>query len=151
MQNALLPPGLFAFREATVKRVVSADPIANAEFSLTVPAGKAWLLQSVTAVLVQGITNTPQPLLQITDGSNILFESIGSTTAQAVSTTCRYTWSNSLLLSGQIGATVDVHATGSLPENLVLPAGYVITSKTLGLAATADWGIASALVVEYSN
>lgn len=150
MQIAL-PAGLYNFREATIKRVVSADPAANAEFSLTVPAAKAWNLISVSAVLVQGITNTPQPLLQIQDASaNVLFESLGSTTAQGVSTSCRYTWANSLLLSGQIGATVDVHATGSLPENLILPAGYVITSKTLGLAATADWGIASALVVEYA-
>lgn len=151
MQPFTNSAGLAAFREAVVKRVVSADPAANAEWTLTVPASTAWHVRSVTAVLVQGITDTPQPLLVIKDASgNVLSEHFGSTTVQAVSTTQRYTWSAGGPLTGNAGATTNVHSNGTLPLDLVLLAGWTISSNTIGLAATADWGIASARVVEYT-
>lgn len=151
MLPALAPAGLPGFGQAAIKRVVSADPAANAEFTLTVPARTAWKITSVTAELVQGITDTPRPMLQVLDDAgNILGEYFGSTTVQAVSTTCRYTWAIGSDLTGLAGATTDVHSNGTLPDGLILQAGWQLKSKTIGLAATANYGVASALVVEYT-
>jgi hypothetical protein len=134
----------------TIKSVQTSDPAANAELSQTVTAAKTWQLLSISVALVQGITQTPQPILQITDGTNVLFESFGSSAAQAVSTTCQYNWAPGLTLSAQVGATTNVHATAPLPSGLFLPAGYKIQTSTLGKGANSDYGIASILVIEYS-
>ena len=122
---------------------------ANTEWSETVPTGYAYKLIAVSVALVQGITQTPQPLLVIDDGTDVIFESFGSTTAQAVSTTCRYTWGIGLPLTGLVGATTNVHSTGPLPEGLILPPGYRIRSSTIGIGANSDYGAPSLYVIRY--
>lgn len=128
--------------------VTGTDPAANAEISQTVPSGELWELVAVTVALVQGITQTPQPILTITDGSSTIYESIGSTAAQAVSTTCQYTWAAGLTISGQVGATTNVHSVAPLPVGLVLPAGYVIATNTIGKGANSDYGAPRFYVVK---
>ena len=123
---------------------------ANTEFSETVPAGVTWELLSVTVSCVQGATQTPQPILVIDDGTTVLFESFGSTTVQAVSTTCRYTWAPGHTLTGLVGATTNVHSTGPLPYKLILPAGYRIRSSTIGIGANTDYAAPSIYVVQYA-
>jgi hypothetical protein len=125
------------------------DVAANTEFSETVPTGKAWQLISVSVALVQGATQTPQPILIIDNGSTVIFENFGSSAAQAVSTTCQYTWSAGLTLSGQVGATTNVHSTSGLPANLVLNAGYRIRSSTIGIGANSNYGSPAIFVMEY--
>lgn len=125
------------------------DPAANAEVSQTVPAGKYWELIAVSVVLVQGITNTPQPLLVIDDGADVVYEMFGSSAAQAVSTTCRYNWAPGCELSGQIGAGVNVHSTAPLPAGLILPPGWRVRTSTVGIAATSDYGVPSFYVAQY--
>lgn len=122
---------------------------ANTEFSDTVPTGKAWRLIAVSVALVQGITQTPQPLLILDDGTDVIFEGFGCTTAQAVSTTCRYTWAPGLTLTGLIGATTNVHANAPLPEGFILLPGYRIRSSTVGIGANSDYGAPSYYVIEY--
>ncbi|MBI3936408.1 MAG: hypothetical protein HY323_05480 [Betaproteobacteria bacterium] len=131
------------------KQVTGTDPAANTEFSETVPAAKAWKLVAVSVALVQGATQTPQPILVIDDGADVFFESFGSSAAQAVSTTCQYTWAPGHTLSGQVGATTNVHSTGPLPEGLVLPPGFRIRSSTIGIGANSNYGAPSLYVVEY--
>jgi hypothetical protein len=123
---------------------------ANTELSETVPAGKFWKLIAVSVALVQGITQTPQPILQLDDGTDVIFESFGSSAAQAASTTCRYTWAPGHTLTAQIGATTNVHSTAPLPADLVLGPGYRIKTVTLGIGANSDYGAPSLFVVEYS-
>lgn len=130
------------------KRVAGTDVAANTEFSETVPASKHYLLLSVTVSLVQGATQTPQPILVIDDGTTVIFESFGSSAAQAASTTCQYTWAVGHTLSGQVGATTNVHSTGPLPFGLVLPPGYRIRSSTIGIGANSNYGAPSLFVVE---
>lgn len=126
--------------------VIGTNPAANAEISQTVPAGELWWLLAVSVACVQGLTQTPQPLLSITDGTTKFFESFGSTTAQAVSTTCQYTWAPGFPLTGLVGATTNVHSTGPLPPDLVLRPGYVISTVTVGLGANTDYGAAAFFV-----
>jgi hypothetical protein len=125
------------------------DPAANTEFSVTVPAGKWWTVLSVSVALVQGATQTPQPILILDDGTNVLFESFGSSAAQAVSTTCRYTWADNLPLTGQVGTTTGVHSMAPLPRDFPLPPGGRVRSSTLGIGANSDYGAPALLVVEY--
>lgn len=132
------------------QRVAGANPAANAEIVETVPAGKSWRLFSVSVALAQGITQTPQPILVIDDGTNVVFESFGSSAAQGASTTCQYTWAAGLALSGQVGVTTGVHSVAPLPEDLVLPAGYRIRTSTLGIGANSDYGVPSLFIVEYA-
>jgi len=135
-----------------VNRVfLGTNPAANAEVSETVPAGKSWVLLSVTVACVQGATQTPQPILVIDDGTNVIYESFGSTTVQAVSTTCQYTWSPGLTLTGQIGATTNVHSTAPLTEGLVLQAGYRVRTNTLGKGANTDFGAPALFIDEYNG
>lgn len=134
---------------SAIKRFAGTDPAANAEISETVPAGKTWSLLAVSVALVQGITQTPQPILIVDDGTNTILEIFGSSAAQAVSTTCRYTWAPGLTLSGQVGATTDVHSNAPLPRDLVLPPGYRIRTNTLGKGANTDYGTPSLYVVEF--
>jgi hypothetical protein len=120
--------------------VTGSDVAANTEFSQTVTAGDVWHLIAVTVVLVQGATDTPLPSLVIDDGSTVISLMPGSTTAQAVNTTCRYTWGPGLVTSGQIGATTNVRSIGGLPAGLILQAGWRIGSSTAGIGANSNYG-----------
>ncbi len=133
----------------TVLQINGTDVAADTEITETVTADKSWLVLSVSVALVQGATQTPQPILVVTDAADdVIYESFGSTTAQAVSTTCRYTWAPGLTLSGQVGATTNVHATASLPAGFIIPAGYKIKTSTIGKGANTNYGAPSLYVVE---
>lgn len=134
---------------STLKRVAGANPAANAELSVTVPAGKSWRLLSLSVPLVQGGTQTPQPILVIDDGTNVLYEFFGSSEAQATTTTCRYTWAPGLPLSGQVGSGTAVHSVAPLPHHLTLAPGYRVRTSTLGIGANSDYGVPSLHVVEF--
>jgi hypothetical protein len=144
-----MPPGVQSNLGSVAQRVAGANPAANAEFTVSVPSGKSWLLLSVTVSLAQAGAGSSQPLLVIDDGTNTLIESFGSSAAQAVSTTCQYTWAPGLVLTGQVGATTSVHSQGSLPEGFIVPTGGRIRSSTIGLSANTDYGIPSFWIVEY--
>src|SRR5437773_7594290 len=105
------------------KRVAGANPAAGIEASDAVPAGKFWMLISYMIAMVQGITQTPQPILQIDDGTNNIVEFLGCSAAQAVSTTCTYVWSLGFAggPTGQLGATPNLRAYGPHGK-LLLPA-----------------------------
>lgn len=132
----------------TYKRVAGANPGAGVELSDAVPVGKFWLLLSYCVALVQGITQTPQPILIIDDGTNTLYEEFGSSAAQATSTTCVYTWAPGNQISGQVGSGANVHSVSSLPTDLPLLPGYRIRSNTIGIGANSDYGVPSIWVAE---
>jgi hypothetical protein len=144
-----LPSGAWVY-----KRVAGTNPGAGVELGtggqgVDSPAtSKWWILLSVSVSLVQGLTQTPQPILIIDDGANTLYECAGSSAAQAVSTTCQYTWAPTLPLSAQLGATTNVHATAPLPYPLFLLPGFRIRTVTLGIGANTDYGAPSYFVAE---
>jgi hypothetical protein len=131
-----------------LKRVAGTQPGAGVEVTQTVPAGKAWWVISVTVQLVQGITQTPLPFLIVDDGTTSIGEYPGSTAAQAVSTTCTYSWSADVQVTGQIGATPTIRSTGPLPSILVLPSGYRIRTATQGIGANSAYGVPSFFICE---
>jgi len=136
MANIPLPSVITQLKEVTVSA-----PGAGVDWSFVVPAGKWWMLFSAYAVLTQGITQTPQPILQIDDGTNVIMESIGSSAVQAVSTTTAYTWGPGFVQSGQVGSGAGVHSVAPIPDGLILLAGYHVKSSTLGIGANSQWSV----------
>jgi hypothetical protein len=137
---------------------VSAPTVAGGVTGLTITTttqgsqAKSWWLLSVSVALVQGITQTPQPVLQIQDPSNnVIFDAIGSTAAQAVSTTCQYTWAGDVQLTGQVGSAANVHSNAPLPQNLVIGPGFQIKTSTVGIGANTNYGAPSYYVIEFTN
>lgn len=130
------------------KRQAGTNPAANTEVTETVPAGKHWLLVSVSIPCAQGATQTPHPALIIDDGTNVIYEGYGSTAAQAVSTTCVYTWGVGLQLTGQVGTGANIRSLAPLPEGLLLGPGYRVRTSTVGIGANTDFGTPSLFVVE---
>lgn len=143
MANVPLPSNL-----AQVKRIAGAQPAAGADWTVTVTAGKSWVLFAVYAVLTQGLTQTPQPILFIDDGANVMLESIGSTAAQAASTTAAYNWAPGMILTGQIGSGTGVHSNAPVPDGLLLLPGWRLRTNTLGIGANSQWGVPSIFVAE---
>lgn len=133
---------------SVLKTHVGSNPAANTEVSVAVPSGKSWILYAVTVPLVQGATQTPQPILIIDDGTTVFFESFGATDAQPVSTTARYTWIPRGTLAALVGSGADMHAIAPLPEGLVLPAGFRVRTSTLGKGANTDYGAPALYVAE---
>lgn len=132
----------------TYKRVTGINPAANTELSDAVPANKIWIVLSYFVQLVQGITQTPQPILQFDDGASVFWESVGSTAAQAASTTCSYTWSHTYASpSAQFSTGANVRAFAPLSQ-IPLLAGYHIKSSTLGIGANSDYGAPQLYVAE---
>ena len=136
---------------ADIAVLTGTNPGANAEVSETVASGKYYELLSVSISLVQGLTQTPQPILVLKDSAGtVIYESWGSTTAQSVSTTCRYNWAPGLTLTGLIGATTNVHACAPLPLGLILGPGFTITTNTIGLGANSDYAAPTLYVARIS-
>jgi hypothetical protein len=133
---------------AQLAKKTGADPGAGAEFIITVPTGKIWTLALVTVVNVQAGSGSSHPFLVVDDGTDPFGEFPGSSAAQGVSTTCRYSWYPGAVTSGQIGVTTGVHSVGALPDVLVLPGGYRIRSVTMGLSASTDYGVPLLWVIE---
>jgi hypothetical protein len=130
---------------------VAADPAAGGEFQAVVPADTFWEVLAVTVQLVQGITQTPQPILVVDDGANELWSAFGSSGAQASSTTARYTWAAGGPAPGAlVGSTPAIRANSHLPRDLTLKPGWRIGSSTPGIGANSDYGVARLVVVAYT-
>lgn len=135
-------------------KILGTDRAAGLELTETVPAGAAWGLIAVSVALVQGATQTPQPALVIDDGTDIFFVSPGSSAAQAAATTCRYTWSQDVGISGQIGATPNINSVGPLPtgfHRIPLLPGYRVRTVTAGIGANTDYGAPVLWVTNYGS
>lgn len=141
-----------SYKNPKFRSFTGTNPAANTEISETVPAGKAWLLLSVTLTNAQAGAGATQPILQIKDPAGVvIFENFGSTTTQAISTTCRYSWSSGGgAPSALVGATTGVHAVSGLPDALYLPAGSTIGTSSVGLSASTDFAAPQITVLEYS-
>jgi len=132
-------------------RVVSGtNPAANTEITEAIAVATYWQLVAVKLTMVQGITQTPQPILLIDDGATVFFEGFGSSAAQAASTTCVYTFAPGLSLTGQIGSGANVHSNAPLPSDLLIGPSYRVRTSTLGIGANSDYGAPVLYVIEYA-
>jgi hypothetical protein len=118
------------------KSVISADPAANTEASITVPAGSRWIIQNAHLTIVQGATQTPLPSLQVADNKgNVIGLYPGASAAQSVSTTATYDFFEGATLTAGAGATAN---KAPLPRGLAVGGGWVISTVTTGKGANTD-------------
>jgi hypothetical protein len=118
--------------------LLSADPAANAEASITVPSGLTVVILCAHLTVVQGATQTPLPNLQVAlaDGTVIgLYP--GASAATSASTTSTFDWYPSAALTAGAGATSN---RAPIPEGLSAKGGWVISTVTTGKGANTDLG-----------
>jgi hypothetical protein len=132
---------------AKFKTVLSTDPAANTECSITVPADKYYKLVSASVSCAQGATQTPLVALQIADDAgNVVAQFNGASAATSVSTTCRNNWFAGAVLTSGAGLTVN---QAPIPADVIIPPNYVISTATAGKGAGTDLGKLSLFVIEY--
>jgi hypothetical protein len=137
--------------ELVQAKYLGTNPAAGVEISETVPAGASWGLLAATFTNVQAGVGTPQPMLIIDDGTDVLFETLAASAAQAISTTCRYNFAPGLAISAIIGATTNCHAFAPLPAGLVLDEGWRIRTSTIGMSANSDFSAIALTIVNYGS
>lgn len=131
--------------KAKFKTVLSADPAANNEATLTVPANTYYKIVSASITCVQGITQTPTVALKIADAAgNVVIQANGSSAAISVSTTSVCNWFPGAVLTAGAAATVN---NAPIPDDLVIPPGYIISTVTAGKGANTDLGVLTLFVV----
>ena len=124
------------------------DPAANTEWTETVPSGKVWRLLAIRATLVTSATVAARRAgVTITDGTNTLYKGNDEST-QAASLTHNY---NIASQNSRAVQDVEHYIPLPFPEDLLLPAGYVIASTTLLRDATDNWGAPVFMVEEFTS
>jgi hypothetical protein len=114
----------------------SSDPAANAEASITVPAGSTWIIMCAHLTVAQGATQTPLPQLQIaTSAGTVIGLYPGASAAQSASVTSTYDWYEGATLTAGAGATSN---RSPIPRGLSVKGGMVISTVTTGKGANTD-------------
>lgn len=132
-QTQPLPPSAGA---GTTRSITVSNPAAGANFSLTVPAGVAWVLNSVRATLVtSAVVASRSPDLQVKDGSgNIVMDAV-SGVGEPASTTSVWVYGPGLATSTALKASNSV----GIPSGLHLLAGWVIQMNTVNIDVGDQW------------
>jgi hypothetical protein len=119
--------------------LVSADPAANVECSITIPSGLVAVILSAQLTVVQGNTQTPLPSLVITtSGGTVVGTYAGASAATSADTTSVFNWYPGAALTAGAGATSN---RAPIPEGLAVKAGWTITTSTAGKGANTNLGV----------
>lgn len=144
--NISWPYGLFDVNNSgrgAIRSITGSTPAAGAEFSVTVPTGAQWRLQSLIASLTTSAAVANRaPTLVIDDGVNVVMQSTVSA-VQVASTTGALTWAEGFFRANFLGTTQGA----SLPFDMILLAGFRIRSVT-GLLQAADQYTAPQMLVQ---
>jgi len=133
-----------------LRSILTADPAAGSEIATTsVPTGAIWRLESFSAQLVQGITQTPLPTLRIRSGGVTVSAQIPiTTTAIGASSTAQLTWMRGAVQSSFTTVVGDEFHTAPAPA-FYLIAGDAIDTVTDGIGANTNYGIANLTAEEW--
>lgn len=136
------PPGAGA---GVARSTTISNPAAGANWSITVPTGASWTLNSVRATLTTAVAAANRiPDLQIKDGSgNIVLDALAGV-AQTASLTDAWSWSAGAVTSTVLGS---VNSVG-LPAGFKLNSGWVIQQVTANLQAADQWSAIALSVTE---
>ena len=135
--------GSCGFREGgRMASLFSADPAANTEIAVTVPAYATWRVMGATATLVTSaaVANRLVTLI-VDDGANELFR-VNAAVTQAASLTYSYSFASA------VSDTVVPGNVVKLPQ-LIIKSGYRIRTLTTNLQAGDDWSAMRLLVEEW--
>lgn len=135
-------------RGRLVKSVPVATPAAGAEWSVTVPAGVVWIVQSIFARFLSSVVVANRfPRLGFTDGSVTIGRVVALVTIPA-----NQAWDHSYLRGAGAAwsGTSGVGLTYPLPD-FRLPAGYTIFTTTPNLDAGDQWSQIVVNVIEVAQ
>lgn len=119
------------------KTVLVANPAAGADWTVTVPAGEFWDVQSLTATLTtSAVVGNRAPRLEVSDGVNRINE-IQPSTIEAASLAVRWGMSG----GGSTGSNSNGAGIGgwSGPSPFLLNPGYIISTSTVNLDVADQW------------
>jgi hypothetical protein len=116
---------------------VTSDPAANTQISQTVPTNESWRFISATVTFVTSATVANRnPSLVFDDGTNVFARMQARNNITATNTTV-LTWGCGLISGTDIVLNV---LNMSAPCGTRLNAGYKITTATIGMDATDNYG-----------
>lgn len=131
--------------EQTPRVVTVANPAAGSDWSLFVPGGVVWQVQSIlTRFNTNATVANRVPAIVIGDGSNNVMRVSGANAATA-SNTHRYCWMKTFGVSN--GPDVSNAMSTSFPD-VPIPGGWQIQVVTTGLQAGDAWTEIAFYVVE---
>jgi len=132
-QTQPLPPSSGA---GVTRSVTIANPAAGSDWSIVLPTGVLWILNSVSATLVTSATvGNRTPALVVTDNTGHIVYNGAAAYAQAASLTWTYSWSGGGI-APPAGTTQN---GGSIPAGLRVPAGWTIMTATPNRQAGDQW------------
>lgn len=145
-------PGYIPRRGSVIEVITGADPSAGAEITHTVPAGQVWRLLSIMLTLVTDATAANRrPSISISDGTNEIALALNGSAVQAASLTMQHYFaiglggSSTSLVARDVGTAA---AQAALPD-IILPAGFVITSDTDLIESGDNYDVPLMLVERY--
>ncbi len=138
LRSSVEGPGL-------ISTVTGTNPVAGAEFTMTVPTGARWRLVSVYGYLTTNATVANRTVHLIVDNGSTSVCYVAAQTAQTASQDIEYTFGATL----PSVATTAAASVNPLPEQLHLVAAYRIRTFTTNLQAGDDWGAPRVLVEEW--
>lgn len=145
-------PPLIAAPRGLIRKFALTQPLAGADFRLTVPSGKLWILHNLYFRFVQAggvptrnIRLALYPDTTITDGTETLWIPSFFNLASAVTWIFNYSRSTG---NGQSALATEVTLT--LPESILMIGTDTLASVTAGIQATDQFTRIQATVEEFS-
>lgn len=124
--------------------VSQSNPSAGSDWTVTVPAGQTWVVESILAVLTTSATVANRTaLLRITSGGTIIVQ-LPPAAAVTASTPTAYNWA-----PGVANVAVTQSQSVSTPPLPLVP-GTVISSVTSGLQSGDQWSLIAFNVLVYT-
>lgn len=133
--------GLAQWRRSRIVVTVPA-PAAGADWSLIVPAGHVYMVQSIQATLTTSVAvATREADLTFSDGDTVWLVVTPATT-QVASLAYRYTW-----FATAAGLLAGTNSTQPIPELVMLP-GAILASSTALKDAADQWSAVKLYVID---
>lgn len=130
-----------------LRSITGTDPAAGAEISETVPANRLWYLHAITSQLVTAVGGADRrTILLLDDGTNVLARAPSGAT-QTAATTFNYSGYHAATVTSAVSISSEIMF--SLPDRILLRAGYRIRTTTVNLAAGDNWGAPQLAVEEW--
>jgi hypothetical protein len=127
------------------RSITIANPPPTTNWSITVPAGTTWVINSLHATLAtSAVVATRKPDLLVLDGAGNVLMDAGAGAGEAASLTYTWTWAPGLTTAGSIALSMTV----GLPSGFRLNAGWVIQLSMTSIQAGDQWSNIALSVME---
>lgn len=131
----------------TIKSITGTNPVAGNEILETVPANTIWKLMSMYPTLVTSADAANRQVhFLVDDGTTTFFQSVAAS-LQTASLTHTY----SIAPHGVTATVTALNQFIPIPANMILLAGYRMSTVTDAIEAADDWGAPQFVVEEWHD